>query len=53
MSGHGRLRHLNWVPAEEGVGFQPAYDEAHAESQEYSAGLVELLGVAKDSATSP
>jgi hypothetical protein len=34
----------------EGVGFQPPYDEAHAESQEYAAGLVELLRVAKDHA---
>ena len=32
----------------EGVGFQPPYDEAHAESQEYAEGLVELLRVARD-----
>ncbi|MBE1463177.1 M14 family zinc carboxypeptidase [Kibdelosporangium phytohabitans] len=32
----------------EGVGFQPPYAEAHAESQEYAEGLVELLRVAKD-----
>ena len=40
-----------WNPATgewEGVGFQPPYDEAHAESQEYAAGLVELLRVARD-----
>jgi hypothetical protein len=32
----------------EGVGFQPPFPEAHAESQEYAAGLVELLRVARD-----
>ncbi|HEV7711233.1 MAG TPA: M14 family zinc carboxypeptidase [Asanoa sp.] len=32
----------------EGVGFQPPYDEAHAESQEYATGLVELVRVARD-----
>jgi Zinc carboxypeptidase len=32
----------------EGVGFQPPYAEAHAESQEYADGLVELLRVARD-----
>ncbi|MCE7003049.1 hypothetical protein LWC34_09445 [Kibdelosporangium philippinense] len=32
----------------EGVGFQPPYDEAHAESQEYADGLMELLRVAQD-----
>ncbi|MEE6263218.1 M14 family zinc carboxypeptidase [Plantactinospora sonchi] len=32
----------------EGVGFQPPFDEAHAESQEYADGLVELLRVARD-----
>jgi hypothetical protein len=32
----------------EGVGFQPPYDEAHGESQEYAGGLVELLRVAQD-----
>jgi hypothetical protein len=32
----------------EGVGFQPPFAEAHAESQEYAAGLVELLRVARD-----
>jgi hypothetical protein len=34
----------------EGVGFQPPYDEAHAESQEYASGLVELVRVARDQA---
>ncbi|MFY1670525.1 M14 family zinc carboxypeptidase [Plantactinospora sp. WMMB334] len=34
----------------EGVGFQPPFAEAHAESQEYAAGLVELLRVARDHA---
>jgi hypothetical protein len=32
----------------EGVGFQPPFDEAHGESQEYASGLVELLRVARD-----
>jgi hypothetical protein len=32
----------------EGVGFQPPFDEAHAESQEYASGLVELVRVARD-----
>lgn len=32
----------------EGVGFQPPFPEAHAESQEYADGLVELLNVAQD-----
>ncbi|HEX2133247.1 MAG TPA: M14 family zinc carboxypeptidase [Actinophytocola sp.] len=32
----------------EGMGFQPPFPEAHAESQEYAAGLVELLRVARD-----
>jgi hypothetical protein len=32
----------------EGVGFQPPFTEAHAESQEYADGLVELLRVARD-----
>ncbi|MGB3444399.1 MAG: M14 family zinc carboxypeptidase [Actinophytocola sp.] len=32
----------------EGVGFQPPFPEAHAESQEYAEGLVELLRVARD-----
>ena len=36
----------------EGVGFQPPFDEAHAESQEYASGLVELLRVARDRAAS-
>jgi hypothetical protein len=36
----------------EGVGFQPPYLEAHAESQEYAEGLVELLDVARDYAQS-
>jgi hypothetical protein len=34
----------------EGVGFQPPFDEAHAESQEYAGGLVELVRVARDKA---
>lgn len=34
----------------EGVGFQPPFPEAHAESQEYADGLVELLRVARDHA---
>ncbi|WP_127501822.1 M14 family zinc carboxypeptidase [Actinoplanes solisilvae] len=36
----------------EGVGFQPPFDEAHAESQEYAGGLVELVRVARDKAAS-
>lgn len=43
-----------WNPATgqwEGVGFQPPFAEAHAESQEYAEGLVELLRVAKDYAS--
>ncbi|WP_250007329.1 M14 family zinc carboxypeptidase [Actinoplanes sp. M2I2] len=32
----------------EGVGFQPPFDEAHAEAQEYAGGLVELVRVARD-----
>ncbi|BCY08450.1 M14 family zinc carboxypeptidase [Actinoplanes sp. L3-i22] len=32
----------------EGVGFQPPFDEAHAESQEYAGGLLELVRVARD-----
>jgi len=36
----------------EGVGFQPPFPEAHAESQEYADGLVELLRVARDYAGS-
>lgn len=32
----------------QGVGFQPPWDEAHPESQEYAAGLVELVRVAAD-----
>ncbi|GAA1140709.1 hypothetical protein GCM10009583_08390 [Ornithinicoccus hortensis] len=32
----------------QGVGFQPEWDEAHEESQEYAAGLVELVRVAAD-----
>jgi hypothetical protein len=35
----------------EGMGFQPPYEEAHAESQEYASGLIELVRVARDSAT--
>ncbi|WP_433535318.1 M14 family zinc carboxypeptidase [Micromonospora sp. CA-249363] len=34
----------------EGVGFQPPFDEAHGESQEYAGGLVELVRVARDHA---
>jgi Zinc carboxypeptidase len=34
----------------EGMGFQPPYDEAHAESQEYASGLIELVRVARDTA---
>lgn len=34
----------------EGVGFQPPFEEAHPESQEYAAGLVELVRVAADDA---
>jgi hypothetical protein len=40
-----------WNPATgdwEGVGFQPPFPEAHAESQEYADGLLELLSVARD-----
>ncbi len=32
----------------EGVGFQPPFDEAHAESQEYADGLLELVRIAKE-----
>lgn len=32
----------------DGVGFQPPFDEAHAESQEYADGLMELVRVARD-----
>ena len=32
----------------EGVGFQPPYEEAHAESQEYASGLLELVRIARD-----
>ncbi|GAA0485861.1 hypothetical protein Ade02nite_09480 [Paractinoplanes deccanensis] len=34
----------------EGVGFQPPFEEAHAEAQEYANGLVELVRVARDKA---
>jgi hypothetical protein len=40
-----------WNPASEsweGVGFQPQFEEAHAESQEFAGGLVELVRVARD-----
>jgi hypothetical protein len=40
-----------WNPSTgewEAVGFQPPFPEAHAESQEYADGLIELLNVAKD-----
>ncbi|MFC7528421.1 M14 family zinc carboxypeptidase [Actinoplanes sp. GCM10030250] len=33
----------------EGVGFQPPFDEAHAESQEYASGLLELVRIAASS----
>jgi hypothetical protein len=33
----------------EGVGFQPPFEEAHAESQEYADGLIELVRIARDS----
>ncbi|GIF00820.1 M14 family zinc carboxypeptidase [Paractinoplanes rishiriensis] len=32
----------------EGVGFQPPFDEAHAESQEYADGLLELVRIAAE-----
>ena len=32
----------------EGVGFQPPFDEAHAESQEYAGGLIELVRIARE-----
>ncbi|WP_291412670.1 M14 family zinc carboxypeptidase [Actinophytocola sp.] len=32
----------------EGMGFQPPFPEAHAESQEYADGLLELVRVARD-----
>ncbi|MBQ0901968.1 M14 family zinc carboxypeptidase [Micromonospora sp. U21] len=32
----------------EGVGFQPPFDEAHGEAQEYAGGLVEMVRVARD-----
>jgi hypothetical protein len=35
----------------EGMGFQPPFDEAHAESQEYASGLIELVRIARDQAT--
>ncbi|HEX6356501.1 M14 family zinc carboxypeptidase [Actinophytocola sp.] len=41
-----------WNPATgewEAVGFQPPFPEAHAESQEYADGLLELLRIARDS----
>jgi hypothetical protein len=34
----------------EAVGFQPPFPEAHAESQEYASGLLELVRVARDRA---
>jgi zinc carboxypeptidase len=40
-----------WNPATqewEGVGFQPPFDEAHAESQEYAGGLLELVRIASE-----
>jgi hypothetical protein len=35
----------------EGVGFQPPFPEAHAESQEFATGLIELVRVARDYAS--
>ncbi|BCJ50668.1 hypothetical protein Asp14428_21430 [Actinoplanes sp. NBRC 14428] len=32
----------------EGVGFQPPFDEAHAEAQEYAGGLLELVRIAHE-----
>ncbi|BAL91051.1 putative carboxypeptidase [Actinoplanes missouriensis 431] len=32
----------------EGVGFQPPFDEAHSEAQEYAGGLIELVRIARD-----
>ncbi|GID96682.1 M14 family zinc carboxypeptidase [Amorphoplanes digitatis] len=32
----------------DGMGFQPPFDEAHAESQEYADGLMELVRIARD-----
>ncbi|PZG44985.1 peptidase M14 [Spongiactinospora gelatinilytica] len=32
----------------EGVGFQPAFEEAHAEAMEFASGLISLVGVAAD-----
>jgi hypothetical protein len=40
-----------WNPASqrwEGVGFQPPFEEAHAESQEFADGLFELVEIAAD-----
>lgn len=40
-----------WDPATrawEGVGFQPPFEEGHAEAQEFAAGLISLIGVAAD-----
>ncbi|MFC5827458.1 M14 family zinc carboxypeptidase [Nonomuraea insulae] len=40
-----------WNPATrtwEGVGFQPPFEEGHAEAQEFAAGLISLIGVAAD-----
>jgi hypothetical protein len=34
----------------EAMGFQPPYEEAHAESQEYANGLLELVRIARDRA---
>ena len=34
----------------EGMGFQPPFEEAHAESQEYADGLIELIRIARDRA---
>ncbi|MEV3985086.1 M14 family zinc carboxypeptidase [Nonomuraea sp. NPDC049758] len=40
-----------WNPAArtwEGVGFQPPFEEGHAEAMEFAAGLISLVGVAAD-----
>ncbi|MCF6470135.1 zinc carboxypeptidase [Nonomuraea sp. MG754425] len=40
-----------WNPATrrwEGVGFQPPFEEGHAEAMEFAAGLIALIGVAAD-----
>ncbi|MEV0998969.1 M14 family zinc carboxypeptidase [Nonomuraea sp. NPDC050202] len=40
-----------WNPATrawEGVGFQPPFEEGHAEAMEFAAGLISLIGIAAD-----